>query len=291
MEKELKETVNLKDAVFEIQEILKEYRKRNRLSFVENKHIYYMMDETGKIRSNYPSVSKLIKNFFKPFDSYGISLRMAKGDPEEQQRLLTEWKQSADDSINLGSRAHFELEKYLIEQYDNYKEVRRPKFSCTEQQIVRSDKMIEAGKKFINLMHERGAVLVDTEMVMGSPELGYVGQSDNTWLMMNREQSDFGFVVSDYKSNQPKNFEVMPYNGKLYPPFDNYVDNALGHYYLQIPLYGKLLIKMLEGSKYGDKKFLGGVIVLLKDDGTFVEYKVPQPIVTTMLDLNIKQFI
>ena len=32
---------------------------------------------------------------------------------------------------------------------------------------------------------------------------------------------------------------------------------------------------MLEGSKYEDKKFLGGVIVLLKDDGTFVEYKVP----------------
>lgn len=283
--------MDLKEKVFEIQEILKENRKRNRLSFVEQRHIYYMMDNNGKITTGFPSVSKVIKNFFKPFDSQGISLRMAKGDVEKQEQLLIEWKQAADDSINLGSRAHFELEKYLVALYDDYKEVRRPKFFCNEQQIIRSDKMIEGGKKFIDLMHERGAVLVDTEMIMGDPTLGYVGQSDNTWIMLNREKTDFGFVVSDYKSNQPKNFEVMPYTEKLYPPFQDYPDNALGHYYLQIPLYGKLLMKMLEGSRYEDKKFLGGVIVLLKDDGTFVEYKVPQPIVTTMLNLDLKQFI
>lgn len=283
--------MDLKEKAFEIQEILKENRKRNRLSFVEQRHIYYMMDNSGKITTGFPSVSKVIKNFFKPFDSQEISLRMAKGDVEKQEQLLIEWKQAADDSINLGSRAHFELEKYLVALYDNYKEVRRPKFFCNEQQIIRSDKMIEGGKKFIDLMHERGAVLVDTEMVMGDPTLGYVGQSDNTWIMLNREKNDFGFVVTDYKSNQPKNFEIMPYTGKLYPPFQDYPDNALGHYYLQIPLYGKLLMKMLEGSRYEDKKFLGGVIVLLKDDGTFVEYKVPQPIVTTMLNLDLKQFI
>lgn len=283
--------MDLKEKAFEIQEILKENRKRNRLSFVEQRHIYYMMDNNGKITTGFPSVSKVIKSFFKPFDSQGISLRMAKGDVEKQEQLLIEWKQAADDSINLGSRAHFELEKYLVALYDDYKEVRRPKFFCNEQQIIRSDKMIEGGKKFIDLMHERGAVLVDTEMIMGDPTLGYVGQSDNTWIMLNREKTDFGFVVSDYKSNQPKNFEVMPYTEKLYPPFQDYPDNALGHYYLQIPLYGKLLMKMLEGSRYEDKKFLGGVIVLLKDDGTFVEYKVPQPIVTTMLNLDLKQFI
>ena len=64
--------------------------------------------------------------------------------------------------------------------------------------------MIEAGKKFIDLMHEKGAVLVDTEMIMGDPTLGYVGQSDDTWLMLNRDKTDFGLIVTDYKSNQPK---------------------------------------------------------------------------------------
>lgn len=283
--------MNLKETAQEIREVLERRRNAIGLSFVESKHIYYMMDNNGKITSGFPSVSKVIKNFFKPFDAQGISMSMAKGDLEKQKQLLAEWKQAGEYSVNLGSRAHFELEKYVISMYDDYKEVRRPKFLCTEEQVLRSDRMIEGGKKFIDLMHERGAVLVDTEMVMGDPTLGYVGQSDNTWIMLNREKTDFGFVVTDYKSNQPKNFEVMPYNGKLYPPFQDYPDNALGHYYLQIPLYGKLLMKMLEGSKYEGKKFMGGVIVLLKDDGTYVEYKVPQPIVTTMLNLDLRQFI
>lgn len=283
--------INLKEVSQEIREILDNRRNAIGLSFVESKHIYYMKTNEGSFTTKFPSVSKIIKNFFKPFDAQGISSRMAKGDVEVQRQLLAEWKQAGEDSVNLGSRAHFEMEKYIVEQYENFKEVRRPKFYCDDKQIGRSDKMIAAGKKFIDLMHERGAVLVDTEMTMGDPTLGYVGQSDNTWIMLNREQTDFGFVVTDYKSNQPKNFEVMPYTEKLYPPFDDYPDNALGHYYLQIPLYGKLLIKMLEGSRYGDKKFLGGVIVLLKDDGTYVEYKVPQPIVNTMLNLDLKQFI
>jgi hypothetical protein len=283
--------MDLKEVSQEVKEILDQRRKAVGLSFVESKHIYYMMTNEGKITSKFPSVSKIIKNFYKPFDAQGISARMAKGDLEVQRQLLAEWKQAGEDSVNLGSRAHFELERYIVEQYDNFKEVRRPKFYCDENQIIRSDKMIESGKKFIDLMHKRGAVLIDTEMVMGDPTLGYVGQSDDTWLMLNREQTDFGFVVTDYKSNQPKNFEIMPYTEKLYPPFDDYPDNALGHYYLQIPLYGKLLMKMLEGSKYENNKFLGGVVVLLKDDGTYVEYKVPQPIVTTMMSLNLKQFI
>ena len=285
------EILNLKEVSQEIRDALERKRNAIALSFVESKHIYYMRDLDGKITSKFPSVSKIIKNFFKPFDAQGISMRMAKGDLNEQKRLLAEWKQSGEDSVNLGSRAHFEMEKYIVEEYDNFKEVRRPKFYCTDEQLIRSDKMIEAGKNFINLIHERGAVLVDTEMVMGNPELGYVGQSDNTWIMLNKDKTDFGFVVTDYKSNQPKNFEVMPYTEKLYPPFQDYPDNALGHYYLQIPLYGKLLMKMLEGTQFETKKFLGGVIVLLKDDGTFVEYKVPQPVINTMLSLDLKQFI
>ena len=40
--------------------------------------------------------------------------------------------------------------------------------------------MIKAGKEFIDIMHSRGAVLLDTEMVLGSPELGYTGQPDKT---------------------------------------------------------------------------------------------------------------
>ncbi len=39
--------------------------------------------------------------------------------------------------------------------------------------IVSGDKMINAGKSFLNLMKERGAEILDTEIVLGHPELGY----------------------------------------------------------------------------------------------------------------------
>jgi len=283
--------MDLKEVSEEIKMILEEKRKQRRLSFVESKHIYYMMDQGGQMRSGFPSVSKLIKKFYKPFDAQGISWSMAKGDEEEQKRLLAEWAQSGKDSVNLGSRVHYELEKFIIEQYDNYKEVRQPEFVINEEQKIKSDKMIQAGKDFIKLMHDRGAVLLDTEMVLGDPEEGYVGAPDNTWLMLNREKDDFGFVITDHKSGQPKNFEVFHYTSKLYPPFQEYHDNALGHYYLQIPLYGRLLTKMLKGTQFEDKKFLGGVVALMKEDATFAEYKVPQPITSTILTMDLKPFL
>jgi hypothetical protein len=167
--------MDLKEISEEIKTILEENRKQHRVSFVEAKHIYYMMDLEGKMRSGFPSVSKVIKNFFKPFDAQGISMKMAKGDPEVQKQLLAEWAQSGKDSVNLGSRVHYELEKYIIEQYGNYKVVREPEFVITEEQKSKSDKMIQAGKDFIKLMHDRGGVLLDTEVILGDPVEGYVG--------------------------------------------------------------------------------------------------------------------
>lgn len=283
--------MDLHEITKEIKQIIEDKKKDYRLSFVESKHIYYMVRPDGQITSKWPSVSKVIKHFFEPFDAQGISLRMAKGDPEKQREILAEWKAAGDYSVNLGSRVHFELEKYIIEQYGNYKTVRQPIFECNEEQMTKSNMMIEAGKKFINLMHERGAVLLDTEMVLGSPELGYVGQPDDVWLMMNKDKSDFGIVISDHKSGQEKNFQVYHYTTQMYPPFQKYPNNALGHYYLQIPLYGKLITKMLEGSKYENTKFLGGVIALMKDDGTFQEYKVPQDVVTTILNMDLTPYV
>lgn len=283
--------MDLKEVSREINEILKEKRKERRLSFVEQRHVYYMMDQGGQMRSGFPSVSKIIKNFHKPFDGQAISFAMAKGDVEKQKQLLAEWAQSGKDSVNLGSRVHYELEKYIIEQYDNYKVVRQPEFVINEEQRIKSDKMIQAGKDFIKLMHDRGAVLLDTEAILGDQEEAYVGSPDNIWLMMNKDHSDFGFVITDHKSGQPKNFEVFPYTGKLYPPFQDYHDNALGKYWLQIPLYGRLLTKMLKGTQFEDKKFLGGVIALMKEDATFEEFKVPQAITTTILSMDLKPFL
>ena len=283
--------MNLKDISLEINELLEKRRQELSLTFVEEEHIYYMKDLDGEIKRNFPSVSKIIKKFHKPFDAEGMALKMSNGDPEGARQLQEQWKQAGDLSTNMGSRVHFELETDLISRFDNYKEVRQPIFTINDEQQRKSDNMIVAGKNFLDLMLERGAVLLDTEIVLGDPEEQYTGQPDKVWLMMNKEKNDFGLVITDWKTNQPKNFEIHHYTGRMYSPFNQYHDNALGHYYIQLPLYGRLLLKMLKGTKFENTKLLGNVVVLLKDDATFVEYKVPPQINNTILSMDLSKYI
>ena len=278
--------MRLNDVAKEIRDIISQKQNELGLTFEEENHIYTMNGKT-----DYPSVSKVLKKFYTEFPTEEAAYNKAKGDPIKQQELIAEWAAAGDYSTNMGSRVHFVLESEVIKKHGNYKEVRQPEFNCDLTQIMKGDNMIVAGKKYLDLMEQRGAVLLDTEMVLGHPELGYTGQPDKVWLMMNRDNTDFGIVITDWKTNKPKNFTVTNFTKKMLHPFDDYHDNALGHYYIQLPLYGKLLLKMLEGSKYGDIKLYGCVISHLKEDSLYDEYKVPQKIINTVMDMDMKQYL
>jgi hypothetical protein len=71
-------------------------------------------------------------------------------------------------------------------------------------------------------------------------------------------------------------------------PFEYLPNNALGHYNTQLPLYGKLLLKMLEGTKYENIKLLGCIIVRLTEEREFVEYRVERKTINTILEMDIK---
>jgi hypothetical protein len=270
----------------EIRELITQRQNELGLSFEEENHIYTM---SGK--KDYPSVSKVLKKFYTEFPTEEAAYNKAGGDPQRQQELIEEWAAAGEYSTNLGSRVHFVLEKNVIERNGKYKEVRQPIFNCDLTQMMKGDKMIAAGNKYIKLMEERGAVLLDTEMILGDPELGYVGQPDKVWLMMSRDKSEFGLVITDWKTNKPKNFQETSYTKRLKDPFGKYPDTALGHYYLQLPFYGKLLLKMLKGTKYENLKLLGCVISHLKDDSLHDEYKVPQDVINTIMDMNMKEYL
>ena len=270
----------------EIRELISQRQQELGLTFEEENHIYTM---NGK--KDYPSVSKVLKKFYTEFPTEEAAYNKAGGDPQKQQQLIEEWAAAGEYSTNMGSRVHFVLEKNVIERNGKYKEVRQPIFDCDLSQIMKGDNMIAAGNKYIKLMEERGAVLLDTEMVLGDPELGYTGQPDKVWLIMNRTQTEFGLVITDWKTNKPKNFQETSYTKRLKDPFGKYPDTALGHYYLQLPFYGKLLLKMLKGTKYEDIKLFGCVISHLKDDSLYDEYKVPQEVIDIILDMDMKKYL
>jgi hypothetical protein len=278
--------MKLSNIAQEIRELVKVRQEQLGLTFEEDKHIYTMNG-----RKNFPSVSTVLKKFYKAFPTEEAAYNKAGGDPEKQQKLIEEWAAAGEYSTNLGSRVHYILEKNLIEKYGDYMEVRQPIFDCDLTQLMKSDNMIFAGKRYLELMESRNVVLLDTEMVLGDPELGYVGQPDKVWLTFNKAGDDFGLLVTDWKTNKPKNFEENRFTERMYAPFEKYPNNALGHYYLQLPLYGKLLIKMLKGTKYENIKLYGCIISHLKEDTFFDEYRVPKDIIDTVLDMDIQTYL
>jgi len=284
--------LDLKLARKEINEIIKRKQEELCLTFIEETHTYFMNDEKKVIRNDWPSVSTVHEEFYEPFDAKSTkSFQKLEGDVEAEEALLAEWALTGVVASNKGSRVHFELEKEAVRQYGNYKEVRKPIFEVTEQQIIDGDNMIKAGKQFLDLMHERGAVLLDTETLLGSISLGYVGTPDKTWLILNKEKTEISLIVTDWKSNLRKNFEVQWYTKKLYAPYNDFHATTLGHYQIQLPLYARLLLDMLKGSKYENIKVLGCIIVLLTNEGTFEEFRVPSKILNGILTSDLSPYI
>ena len=274
-----------------INNILIEKRKQFNLTFIEEEHLYFMNDLEGTLRSDWPSVSKVIKKFYTPFDSEGIAEKKSQGDPIEKARLLKEWSDAGTYSTNMGSRTHYFLEKKSVELFGLNKEVRQPIFECDFVQVLKSDSMVSAGTDFLKLMKERNVLLMDTELILGHPELGYTGAPDKIWILENKDKTSPLFLITDYKTNKPKNFEVNQFTKKMKFPFNNLHDNALGHYHVQLPLYGKLLLKMLEGTEYENIPLAGCIIVLLKDDGTFEEFRIPKDVTTTILNMDMRKYL
>lgn len=278
--------MKLSDVAKEIRDILNRRQKDLGLVFEEERHLYTMNG-----RSDWPSVSKVLKKFYKPFPTEEAAYNKAGGDPEKQQQLIEEWAAVGTYSTNLGSRVHYVLENETVKRFGSYKEVRKPIFECDLTQLMKSDKMIVAGKRYLELLEQRGAVLLDTEIVLGDPELGYTGQPDKCWLIKNKNKSGYGLLITDWKTNKPKNFLVNDFTESMFKPFEKWPNTALGHYYIQLPLYGKLLLKMLQGSKYADLKLLGCVICHLREDTQFEEFKVPKEVQDIVLSMDTTQYL
>jgi len=110
--------MNLYEIRDEINEIIRKKQEELGLVFFEDTHTYTMLDTDGKPRSNWPSVSKVMKLFYDEFPADEIAEKKAKGDPEEKARLLKEWADAGTYSTNMGSRVHYLLEKKSVEMFD-----------------------------------------------------------------------------------------------------------------------------------------------------------------------------
>jgi len=273
---------NLHDVAVSIREQLQKYKEENQLTFTEETHSYSILNKnTREIVTDLPSVSKVYKRYKKQFDAMATSLRLSKGDEGLALKLRNQWKDNGQMQAHKGSYVHYHLEEYLRSIYNHKEEVRMPIFDNEDVYRLEANAMVEQGKRWIDLMRTRGAYLVATELEMGSLEIGMFGQLDKLWVMQGKDGS-CGLVITDWKTNKPSKFEVDKYTDYMLSPFRelNLFDNAIGEYSVQLSLYARLLLSMV------NLPYLGSVIVNVSPDD-FKEYRVSKNVFETCNQLII----
>ena len=71
--------MDLKKIAQEIRDIISERQKEFQLTFEEESHKYTMLDKNGVLKSDFPSVSKVMKLFYDEFPTEQAAFNKAGG--------------------------------------------------------------------------------------------------------------------------------------------------------------------------------------------------------------------
>lgn len=206
------------------------------LEFNEEQHKYSIKGNRIKV-----SVSGIIKNFVKPFDSKGISKRVAQRRGVSQKQVLKEWDTEKTKACKKGTEVHLFGELYPF----NKKLKPRNKF---EESIV----------KFWSDLPST-IIPVVMELQMYHKDYMYAGTADI--LLYNTVSKTF--IIGDYKTNKDlfKNYKGK----KMIGLFSNLLDNPYNKYQLQLSFY-QILFEQL-GLKVSSRK-----LIWLKPNGNYELY-------------------
>lgn len=213
------------------------------LEFEEESHKYFFNSKPIKI-----SVSGLIKNFYEPFDSYEVSLKVAQRTGVDQKELLKEWDEAGKKAIKTGNKSHLFGEVYPFNRH-----------------LEPSNGFEEAIVKFWNDLPEH-VVPVIMELRMFHKEFMFAGTADI--LLFNTITGTF--IIGDYKTNKDlfKNYKGIENNWKgkmMTGVFSHLLDCPYNKYQLQLSFY-QILFEQT-GFKVSSRK-----LIWLLPDGTYKMY-------------------
>jgi hypothetical protein len=210
------------------------------IKFVESTHQYF--DKSG---NEFESVTRSLKKLQMPFDRDGISRRMASAMASEQgisiaqaqAKILSEWDQKRDSSIDRGTSIHGSLEQYLL------------KGTIAEEYRG----VIEELKKIV-----AGAYRYYPEIILYDERYRRAGQADLVVQRQKGSSSIYDFY--DYKTNEAKGIqfdsigrktdELKHYNRFFLPPFNYLEDCNYNLYSLQLNFYAYFAVRTY-GIKVG----------------------------------------
>ena len=226
--------------------ILREFED---LEFYEEGHLYLLHGQS------LCSVSGIGHRFIRePFDEVAQSIRYAEKNGMTPAFWLQQWKQNAFRATTLGTKTH-EFGESLAYLKAGHPELIRPSIQSQFMEeygyLAPIHPKEEAICRFLcDLPSSMHLVLNETKVYSGKnpiPARNLKEQICGTFDMLYYYDGDgnpakAGFVVLDYKTNASLYNE---YNQRVHrtllPPFDNYIEQDLSLYTIQLSLYALML--------------------------------------------------
>lgn len=244
------------------------------LEFVEEGHKYYLHNADGTIDEPI-SVSGLIKELepFVDWDEKAEGKALKLGITKEE--LKRQWEEKNITSTNSGSRCHLWAEtlmKFIMGETEFDPSVKRQyergyfvPNSPKEQAVVKYWEDILGTKEIYPLIPEV-KMYMPTDNKFGIKRL-YCGTADIT--LAYKKGNDWKILLHDYKTNYSLSNSYNREKGNMMcPPFEDFIEESLSHYYFQLSAYSLMLNNL--GYDVIDRK-----IIWLKDDGTYEKIVAP----------------
>lgn len=205
------------------------------IKFLEKNHKYEINGKPAKT-----SVSGLIANYEKPFDSNKMAERVAKRDKVSVETILEKWEKNKNYSCHKGSEFHLYVENFLerrqvpidreaainlISGSAGYHKEDLEKYYSEMALLIRNFKNFYEHWK-------QDHVLIKSEFVIGDKKSQICGTIDN--LSFNKKTGEF--AIFDYKTNKEIK-RTTQYNDYMLEPFSHIPKCELSKYSLQLALY------------------------------------------------------
>lgn len=280
--------------VAEIRENIKNSFRR--LEFQEGPHKYYIHEDDGTV-DELPSVSGICHQFEPYADWDTIKENYAIKHDMTVEEVTRAWKETNLRGTNQGSRVHEVGESfmYFVQGHpENILDRVKPQYEdgFLVPYAIKEEAVVKYWQDIYDVFYDDGKPV---KLYPVMPEAQVYIFKDNPWGIKQRYAGTFDIlhafqardgkwklILHDYKSNGSLiNSYSRSKKKMMLPPFEEFVDEALSHYTIQLSAYSVALMQL--GYEIVDRK-----LIWLKDDGEYEKIQVPD-VTDRLIDVLSKE--
>ena len=196
--------------------------------FEEDHHYEYKGQQVGM------SVTRLIEEYAQEFKQQEIAERVAAKENKSVQDVLSEWEYKNQFACEKGSTCH----EFAQSRWSG--EVWQEKHFDGSKEYEKAVEIIQWQANEFRIDYKDRLEHLADEFIIGSEEYDIASAIDH--LFINKLTGEL--VLVDYKTNSyMSGYNKEAYKKKMKVPLQNFNDDALHHYYIQLSIYKYLIEK------------------------------------------------